>query len=233
MPENIEKKDEKPKKTYKKRILTRIKSNLTDGDLINKSRVWTRMLEDNLAAFAALDSTFNPAFIAAWGAEIEALEQLPTSERCEDWQQVKYGQLQDKRLVFSGLLYDLDYYITKAFPKADNRYEEFGLHKLRTQSAKRGVRDVVIGFATLQRIEFYQTQLLAAGMPAGFIATFDAALGDYADAEVQHQYSLLESIRYTNERIKAFNVLYARHRIVVKAAEAVFDGDEIKINLFR
>ncbi|MBK7149988.1 MAG: hypothetical protein IPH78_14565 [Bacteroidetes bacterium] len=61
----------------------------------------------------------------------------------------------------------------------------------------------------------------------------DAALGDYAEAEVKHQFSLLETIRATTDRIYAFNSLYATHQRVLAAAEAIFDGDEIKIDLFR
>lgn len=233
MPENIEKTDKKSKKGRKKRELIRISTAYTDGELCNKCRVWAQFLEEHLAAFQALDSMYDMAFIAAWRGEIDALEGISTNEQCEDMQLIKRDALEEKRQAFFDLLSDLEYYIVKSFPKGENKAEEFGLHKLRTKSAKRGIRDVVIGYATLIVVDFYNAELLAGGMPPTFPAQLDAALGDYAEAEVLHQHSLLDSIRITNNRMKAFNTLYARHRLVATAAEAVFGSDEIKINLFR
>jgi hypothetical protein len=225
MHENTDNGDQIPKKRNRKRVFERDTSRIADGELLNKSRVWAKLLEQYLPQFQALDPLFDPAYITAWRSALDAFEALPTNEYMED--------LQGEKVAEMHLVTDLEYYVRKAFPERKRIEEEFGLHKLRTQGARRGVRDVVIGFATLQRIDYYLAQLLAAGMPAAFTTQFLDALNDYADAEVQHQYSLLESIRATNERVYAFNALYKTHRQVAMAAEAVFDGDEIKINLFR
>ena len=233
MPENTEIIDKKSRKGRKKRELMRVNSAYTDGELCNKCRVWAQFLEENLAAFQNLDGIYDMTFVAAWRTEIDALESISTNEQSEDMQMIKRDAVAEKRQAFFDLLNDLEYYIVKSFPKGENQYEEFGLHKLRTPSAKRGIRDVVIGYATLIVIDFYNAELLAGGMPPAFPAQLDAALGDYAEAEVLHQHSLLDSIRLTNSRIKTFNTLYARHRLVATAAEAIFDGDDIKINLFR
>lgn len=233
MPENEAEGQDKKKRKYKKRELARLASNLSDGDLCNKCRVWAKMLEDNLADFAALDSTFDIAFVNDWRAQVNDMETLRTFEQSEDVQRIYGDELEKKRRAFFDKLTDLNYYISRAFPKGENIREEFGLHKLRTQDARRGVRDVVIAYATLLIIDFYTAELLAGGMPAGFPVEYENALGEFADAEIKHQHSMLETIRHTNLRIKAFNKLYARHRTVLTAAEAVFDGDEIKIDLFR
>lgn len=233
MPENEVDEQDKKKRKYKKRELTRLNTNLSDGDLCNKCRVWAKMLEENLADFAALDSTFDMAFINDWRAEVNNMETLRTFEQSEDVQRIYADELEKKRRAFFDKLTDLNYYISRAFPKGENIREEFGLHKIRSQDARRGVRDVVIGFATRMVMDHYHAELLAGGMPAGFPVEYENALGDYADAEIKHQHSMLETIRHTNLRIKAFNILYARHRTVLTAAEAVFDGDEVKVGLFR
>jgi hypothetical protein len=233
MPENSTEQDPNKPKRGRKRSIVRATSTLSDGQLAERTRVWARFLEENLSEFQTLDSSFDLAFIAQWRADASELEGMPTNELMEDLQQEKQAELQQKRKAFFGYVSDLEFYIKKAFPSEPYIADEFGLHKLRTQDAKRGVRDVVIGFAALQSVNYYSAELLAAGMPAGFPAELEAALGDYADAEVQHQYSLLESLRATNKRIKAFNALYAKHRLVATAAEAVFEGDEVKMGLFR
>jgi len=233
MPENTDETVEKPKKGKKKRELKRVTTAFMDGELCNKCRAWALLLEHNLAAFQSLDSIYDMAFIAAWRAEIDALESISTNEQCEDMQLIKRGEVNNKRQAFYDTLGELEYYILKSFPKGENKAEEFGIHKLRTQSAKRGIRDVVIGYAMLGVVDFYNAELMAGGMPPVFPAELDAALGEYADAEVQHQRSLLDSIRHTNNRIKAFNTLFARHRLVATAAETVFVGDDIMINQFR
>ena len=233
MPENNEIQDETPKKPRVKRVIRRESSRLTDGQLINKCRVWAKLLEEYLPQFNVLDSSFDAAYVSAWRSAVDSFENLPTNEYMEDLQLECMADIGKKHQAFSECITDLSYYVRKAFPERKRIEEEFGLHKLRTQAAQRGVRDVVIGFATSMRITYYEPQLLAAGMPPTFLSVFDAALGALADAEVKHQYSLLESIRATNERIFAYNALYKTHRQVASAAEAVFDGDEIKINLFR
>ncbi len=229
----METEEEKPAKKRKKREFQRVNNSLTDGELAQKCRVWCLIMENHMAALSALDPNLNAAYVAAWRSAIEAFEGMATNELMEDYQLERQAELNKARKQFQKKLDDLDYFIGKAFPERKRIREEFGLHKMRTPSARRGVRDVVIGFASVFTIERYEAALLAAGMPAGFKAEYEAALGDYADAEVKHQASLLDSIRATNERIYAYNALYATHRQVLRAAEVVFDGDKIIIDQFR
>jgi hypothetical protein len=51
MPQNIEKTDQKHKKGSKKRVLVRELSLFTDGELLNKSRVWANLPEQYLPQF--------------------------------------------------------------------------------------------------------------------------------------------------------------------------------------
>lgn len=233
MPENDEITEKKRKKRELKNEIARINPNVTDGELGNLCRVWAKLLENNLAAFQALDPQFTPAFTADWRARVEAFEKMPTNEYMEDLQMEKKEILEKKRTAFFQCVTDLAYYVNKAFPDRKRIEMEFGLHKLRTQEAKRGIRDITIAYATKIVMDNYNAELLAGGMPAGFPVQYENALGEYAEAEVLHQFSLLQSIRATTDRVYAFNALYKTHQMVLSAAEAVFDGDEVMMKQFR
>lgn len=233
MPENTSNEPQKAKKKPRKRAIARVTSAVSDGRLAQLTRAWCLILQDNLPVFQSLDPNFNAAFLAQWLQDAQHLEGMYTNERMEDVQLEKQIDLQRMRKAFFDCVNDLEFYVKKAFPQQPYIADEFGLHKLRTRDAKRGVRDVVLGYACLKSVAHYQAELTAAGMPATFPAQMEDALGQYADAEVEHQYSMLESLRATNQRTLAFNALFAKHQLVLSAAEAVFDGDEIKINQFR
>ena len=233
MPENEHKKDEKKKKGRKKRDLVRVNSLLSDGELCTKSRVWCSLLQDHLAAFSALDPAFNAAYCTAWLSAIEALEQLPTAEVKADEQVTARVVVERNRSAFFVLVDALQFYVSRAYPGQPYKAAEFGLTRIRSQANKRGVRDVVLGFAMGICIDNNLPALLAAGMPPAFKTDFDNALGHYADAEVKHQYSLLNSVKATNERVKAFNDLYALHRHVSEAADVVFAGNAVMADLWR
>ncbi len=80
MPENTSEKLVKKKRGPKKRDLMRITSSITEGDLINRSRVWCQFLEERLPLFTALNPAFNATFCNNWRAAIAEFEALPTAE---------------------------------------------------------------------------------------------------------------------------------------------------------
>ncbi|MBK8658624.1 MAG: hypothetical protein IPN22_07055 [Bacteroidetes bacterium] len=233
MPENTPIEPPKAKKKPRRRAIARVTSAVTDGELAQISRVWARIMEDDLPKFQALDPNFNAAFLVQWRQDAENIESITTNSIMEALQQVKQQELQQACKAFFACVNDLEFYVKKAFSQQPYMADEFGLHKLRTQDAKRGVREVVLGYACLKSVLHYLAELTAAGMPATFPAQMEAALSQFTDAEVAHQYSLLESLRVTNRRIEAFNALFAKHQLVLSAAEVVFNGDDIKIKQYR
>ena len=233
MPENEQNKPEKKKRGPKKRDLVRVNSQISDGELCTKSRVWCSLLQDHLPAFSALDPAFNAAYCTAWQAAIEALEQLPTAEVKADEQVSARVVVEKMRSAFFELVDALQFYVGRAYPGQPYKAAEFGLTRIRSQANKRGVRDVVLGFAMSICIDNNLPALTAAGMPPTFKTDFENALGNYADAEVKHQYSLLDSVKATHTRIKAFNDLYAIHRHVAEAADVVFSGNDVMADLWK
>ncbi len=233
MPNNNTESPEKKKRGPKKPELLRVSTRYTDGEFAGKSRVWCKFVEDRLAEFTALDPSIDAAFCTNWRAAIADFEAIPTDELKGDEQQTKYAEIEKARDKFYEQVDTLQFYVRKAYPKEPFRAAEFGLTRIRSQANKRGVRDVVIGFAMAIAINNHLAELTAAGMPPSFVTDFDNALGNYADAEVKHQYSLLDTVRATHTRVLAFNALYAIHRHIVNAAEVIYAGDKVKIDLFR
>lgn len=233
MPNNETETTEKKKRGRKKPDLIRLTTRLTDGEFAQSSRVWCGLVKKNIADFSALDPNINIAYCNTWMAEIEAFEALPNDEVKGDEQQTQLQRVEEARKAFFEQVDVLQFYVRKAYPTEPFRIAEFGLTRIRSQANKRGVRDVVIGFAMRMAIDTHLAELLAAGMPAAFPSDFENALGNYADQEVKHQYCLLDAVRATHTRILAFNNLYRKHRHIVEAAEVVYAGDKIKIDLYR
>ncbi|MBK7149989.1 MAG: hypothetical protein IPH78_14570 [Bacteroidetes bacterium] len=130
--------DKKRKRRQSKNELARVITKISDGELANKCRVWAQLLNENLAAFQALDSTFDAAYVANWYSAVEAFEVMPTNEYMEDLQIESRIVMEQKRAAFGVLLKDLEYYVQRAFPTRKRVEMEFGLHKLRTPQAARG-----------------------------------------------------------------------------------------------
>ena len=233
MPKSETETTEKKKRGRKKAELLRLTTRFADGEFAAKSRVWCSLVKKNLPDFTALDPTIDAAYCNAWLLAIENFEAMPTNEVKGDEQQTKLQAVEEARSRFFEQVDALQFYVRKAYPKEPFRAAEFGLTRIRSQANKRGVRDVVIGFAMAIGIDTHLADLTAAGLPAGFSVTFREAVNKYAEAEVMHQYSLLDTVRATHSRILAFNNLYSIHRHIVDAAEVIYTGDKVKIDLFR
>lgn len=211
-----------PKKT-RKRDLTRLSSEFTDGKMAEMSRLWHNLFENNLLRFTDFDSSLNPAFATDWLSKIETFEALPTNETMEDLSRSHAATVEELRKKFMLQTDALEFYVKKAFPERKRILDEFGLTRIKTPAYKRGARLLLLGFGMTQVISDYATELLAAGMPVTLPPALSDACGTLGDAMVQHEYFQLKTIRSTNERITMYNTLYKIHRQVYEAAIIIFN----------
>lgn len=80
----------------------------------------------------------------------------------------------------------------------------------------------------LRVIDDYETELLAAGMPATFKSNFENACGACADAELEQEYTKRLRLRQTRLRIAELNRLHQYLQRIQKAAAVIFFNNETK-----
>ena len=233
MAENDEIANEKAKRGPKKRELLRVNTYQTDGELAEKSRVWRLFFLEDEAAFMALDPVFAPPFADDWLQEIEKFESMPTTENLVDEHQQTMLDVEEARKKFTEALQLLDYYLPKAYPDMKGIRDEFGLTKILTPDYKRGIRQVVMGFALLEVANKRSAVLLAAGLPPTWLADTENLANDFAAAELKAEFQKLQTIAGTNNRIRQFNLLFKLHRQVAKAASVLFMNDKVREDLYR
>jgi hypothetical protein len=233
MAENDELSNENAKKGPKKRELLRVNTYQTDGELAEKSRVWRLLFLEDEAAFIALDPVFGGSFATDWLQEIEKFEAMPTTENLVDEHQQTMLDVEEARKKFTEALQLLDYYLPKAYPDMKGIRDEFGLTKILTPDYKRGIRQVVMGFALLEVANNRSAVLLAAGLPATWMSDTGGLLSKFAAAEMHAEHKKLETITGTNNRIRQFNLLFKIHRQVAKAAEVIFMNNKVRADLYK
>jgi hypothetical protein len=233
MAENDELSSENGKKRPKKRELLRANTYQTDGELAEKSRVWRLLFLEDEAAFIALDPVFGGSFATDWLSEIEKFEAMPTTENLVDEHQQSMLDVEEARKKFTEALQLLDYYLPKAYPDMKGIRDEFGLTKILTPDYKRGIRQVVLGFALLEVANKRSAVLLAAGLPPTWLTDMENLCNDYAGAELKAEFQKLQTIAGTNNRIRQFNLLFKLHRQVAKAADVIFMNNKVRADLYR
>ena len=232
-PENTDDSGKKRKRGPKTREIFRVNSDLTDGKLAETSRVKRQFFIDDEVAFKTFDSSFGGTFSADWLAAIEAFEAMSTYENLLDEQQQCRLDADEADKKFTDALLPLNYYLPLAFTAQEGIRDEYGLNKILTAEYKRGNKRLVLGFAILDALNPIMPQLIAAGLSATWWTDTDVLLNDFAENEVKYEKQKLLTTQGVYKRIRQYNELYKISSRVAKAAEVIFHGNKVKIDLYR
>jgi hypothetical protein len=217
---------EKPKRKKRLQQLMRTFSG-DDADFLEKNRVIRTIFLSDLAAFTAIDPALDAAFATNWLAQIELCEAHPSDatmlytvqEVTENMAQLTANALR--------LATELEFYVKKAFPLNPALWEEFAFGN--RSRVLPSTRNTVFWLFVMGKVaRDYETQLLAAGMPANHIDQLNDASGLIAEAEFEQEYTKRLRQRQTRLRVQQLNQLHATLQQVQKAAAVVFYHNETK-----
>ena len=213
--------------------MARVNSDLTDGKLAESSRVKRQFFIDDEVAFTTFDSSFGAPFSSDWLSAIEAFEAMSTHENLLDEQQQGRLDADEADKKFTEALLPLNYYLPLAFPEQEGIRDEYGLHKILTAEYRRGNKRVVLGFAILDALAPIMPQLTAAGLSATWWTDTEQLLNAFAEKEIQYEKLKLLTTQGVYKRIRQYNALFKISSRVAKAAEVIFLGNKVKIDLYR
>jgi hypothetical protein len=211
---------EKPKRKHRKKELRLF--NGTDAAFIQSHNVLRKHFLNYLPAFITFDSSFGNPFAADWLLLIEECEGLPVDETHLGEQEGISDIVKDAVLRLIAKVAELEFFVHKAFPGDDDLHYEFQFNKV-SRLDQYDVNFIVNCLVIrLLVINFYETDLLAVGMPPTFLAEYEALCEQTASTEMLHKLSLRIRIHRARVRVKTLNRLYKTGELVKKAAKVIF-----------
>lgn len=221
--ENTENAEEKDKYRYGnvEPILRKGKKE-SDADYARLTRVWIDFYRDKQAEFAAFDPMFTIAFADNWTALCDAFIKAPSDETMKDGLYQATLDVQEAQKPVLELADELQFFVKKAFPKQPRVLDEFGFKLLRATSGKTNLKFTLYGYTVLPIYQYYETELLAAGLPAAWVTNFDNAIGEAGDKEIRQEVAKRLRIRATTKRVELYNALYEQWQAVYDASRVIY-----------
>jgi hypothetical protein len=202
-----------------------------DSKFLETSDTMHALFVEQLAEFSAFDPTLNAAFGNTWLLQIKQCRSMNSDHLKRSELLQKTTEQQKELAECLQLTNDLEYFVQKAFPQSTALWSEFGF-KQRSRISKRA-SDTVFWLHTMHRVALdYETELLAAGMPATFLSQLDTKTTAMANAEREQEYAKRLRLRETRLRIMHLNRLHGYMQTVQRAAAVVYRNNAARYHQF-
>jgi hypothetical protein len=203
-----------------------------DPNYAQKSRVWQKLFSQRRAAFEAIDPALDFTFEQDWLKTIELFEAHPSDETLVDLQEQTTLDLAAYHKSLLKPVDELEYFVKKTFPDNARILMEFAFDKIRSAVNSANLHTTLLCATTFTIYEDYETQLLAAGLPANWAADFNALLGAANSFLIPHERAKRLRIRATTQRVELYNQLYGFWKKVNRAAPLVYPDNPVEVGLW-
>lgn len=186
----------------------------------------------HLGAFTAFDASLDSGYADLWQKAIIEFEDHPSDELMRDEIQVFTDEVTAQQKVCWAAMDDLEYYVKRAFPGSKRKLLEFGFSKNQHQRERNALHLVFDIEVMLQIADDYNSELSAAGMPAGIITNLQQQQDKLLKTEKKQEYQKRLRIRATGKRIELYNTVYGYFVRVRDAAHVIYRNAEETMKLF-
>ena len=215
--------DEKGKKKYGnvKPIVRKGKSDsMADFTAIN--RVFIKLFRERLPEFTAFDPQLDSAYADKWEQLNEELSAMPTDETMLDALNAATEETFTAYAPVLKLADELEFFVDKAFAEEERRGDEFGFKLLRSVSGQTNLKFTLYAYTLSTIYPDYETELLAAGLPATWAADYENAVGEAGNREIMQERAKRMRIRATTNRVLQHNRIYTMWKSVNKASKVIY-----------
>ena len=195
---------------------------LNDSVFAEKQRTFRAHYLSHLSDFTAFEANLTNSYAAYWLQGIEGFEAHPTDEVMQDDIAIASEWLWEKRTTCWLAMSDLEYYVKRAFPDNKGKLREFGFPRTTIERDRYVVKLVLSVFTMLRVANHYNTDLTAAGMPAGVITNLLNVANKLVNAEIEQEFAKRMRIAAAETRTGLYNAFFKLYTRLRDAAKVIY-----------
>lgn len=204
----------------------------TDWYLMEQSQTLKDFFDDDVADFEAFDTSLNAAFGNAWQTLIDKAVNYKDDTTVSAELGTQTDKVDEAMQACRNMYMDIIYFAEQAFGANSPVLRQFGKGNAYKQASNAQGRMFDFMDELSQTAVSYQAELVAAGCPAATIANIATVRDAFKAANRTQNKSVKGRPVITQDRLKAYNDLYAATRKVIDAAQRVYRNNAAKLGLY-